>query len=58
MSSKKLVYLGVIIGSFVGGYVPSLWGADFFSMSGVFTTAIGGIIGIWLGFKLSAMLES
>jgi len=43
----------MLIGSTVGGFIPTLWGAGFLSISSVFLTAVGGILGIWMGFKLS-----
>jgi hypothetical protein len=53
MSRKTIIWIGMSIGSVVGGYIPNLWGANFLSMSSIFLTAVGGIAGIWLGFKLS-----
>lgn len=45
--------IGMTIGSFIGGYVPNLWGNnDLISMTGVFTTAIGGFLGIFIVFKI------
>ena len=52
MERKKLIWLGLFVGSTVGGFIPSFWGSDFISMSGVIGSALGGIIGIWLGFRL------
>ena len=43
----------MIVGSTIGGAIPTLWGAGFFSFSSIILTAVGGIVGIWLGFKLS-----
>ncbi len=43
----------MVIGSVIGGYIPLLWGEGFLSFSSVLLTAVGGIIGIWFGFKLS-----
>ena len=43
----------MFIGSAVGGMIPTLWDAGIFSVSGVFFTAAGGFIGIWVGYKLS-----
>lgn len=40
------------IGGTVGAYIPLLWGGSAFSMSSVFFSGIGGIGGIWLGYKL------
>jgi hypothetical protein len=53
MSSKTLVYLGMIIGSIIGGYIPILWGAGLISYSSVLFSGIGAIIGVWIGYKLS-----
>ncbi len=40
------------VGSAIGGYIPNLWGAGFLSFSSIILTAVGGIAGIWLGFRL------
>lgn len=53
MNSKSLIWIFMAIGSVVGGYIPTLWGEGMFSFSSIFLTAVGGIIGIYLGFKLS-----
>jgi uncharacterized protein YcfJ len=53
MNRKAIIYIGLAIGSSVGGFVPMLWGAGAFSMSSLFLSAIGGIAGIYAGFKIS-----
>ena len=53
MNSKPMIWIGMFIGSTIGGFIPSLWGSNFLSFSSILLTAVGGIIGIWLGFKLS-----
>ena len=50
---SKLIMLGAIVGSTVGSFVPMLWGDSELSMSSVIFGAIGGFVGIWLGYKLS-----
>lgn len=52
MSRKKLIILGMVIGSVAGGYAPLLFGADDLMLSIIGSTA-GGLLGIWLGYKLS-----
>ncbi len=47
------VWIGLLIGSSVGSYVPSIWGAGFLSFSSVFFSAIGSIVGIYIGYKIS-----
>jgi hypothetical protein len=52
MSTKSWVTLLVIIGSIIGGYIPTLFGVSILSLWGLIASAIGGIIGIWIGLKL------
>lgn len=51
MDRKKLITAGMIVGGFVGGYIPSLWDAGAFSFSGLFFSAVGSIVGIFLGYR-------
>ena len=41
------------VGSTLGGWIPSLWGAGFFSFSGLILSSLGAIAGIYIGFKMS-----
>jgi hypothetical protein len=53
MASNPLIWIGMFIGSTIGGLIPGLWGAGSFSLSSVIFTAVGGFAGIWLGLKIS-----
>lgn len=53
MSRKALILLGMTVGSFIGGYVPLLWGADLLSVSSILGNAAGGLIGIWASYKMT-----
>lgn len=53
MSRKFLVMAGMTVGSLIGGYVPMLWGADLLSVSSVLGNAVGGLLGIWIAFKMT-----
>lgn len=44
----SLIYLYIAVGGFIGGVIPSLFGADITSIWSVITTAIGSFVGIWL----------
>lgn len=57
MNPKTLVWLGLGVGSTVGGYVPTLWGGDLISFSGLFGSFIGGMVGIWAAYKLNQMID-
>ena len=52
MSRKKLIMLGMVVGSIAGGYLPALFGLDGL-MVALLGSFIGGIIGIWIGYKFS-----
>lgn len=54
MSQKTVIFLFMFIGSTIGGFVPMLWGDTGLSIYSVITTAIGGIFGIYIGFKISS----
>ncbi len=52
MSEKRLIWFGVIVGSTLGGLVPSLWHASMWSLWGLVFSTIGGLLGIWAGWKV------
>ncbi len=56
MSGKKLIWLGMFIGSTIGGMLPSMWGDDMLSVTGVLLSAVGGLAGIWAGYRVSRSL--
>ncbi len=45
--------LGMIIGSVIGGYLPTLFGVSEFSFTSIITTGIGGIIGVVITYNLT-----
>ncbi len=51
--NKKLIWIGMIVGSTIGGCVPTLWHAGMFSMSGIVLSTVGGIAGIWVAYRLA-----
>jgi uncharacterized membrane protein YeaQ/YmgE (transglycosylase-associated protein family) len=56
MNAKTLVRLGILIGSTVGGYVPTFFGAELLSFSALFGSLIGGIVGVWIAYKVDEQL--
>lgn len=56
MSRKTLIFIGMIVFSTIGGFIPMLWGDSALSMSSIFLSAIGGFFGIWAGYKVSRMM--
>jgi len=54
--SKKIIWIGMIVGSAIGNMLPLLWGGDAISMTGVLLSGVGGILGIWAGYRLGRNL--
>jgi hypothetical protein len=52
MSLKQAVWIGLFIGSTIGGSVPLLWNPDILSASAIFGSVIGGALGIWAAYSL------
>jgi len=54
MSRKTLVWIGLGVGSTVGSFIPGLWGGNvLISISSIFFSGVGGIVGIWAGWKVA-----
>lgn len=51
---RSVIGLCATFGTFAGSYVPVLWGASSFSTISLVFGGLGGVVGIWLGIKLSA----
>jgi len=49
---QSRIWIGILIGSTIGGFVPALWGADLLSFSGVLFSGIGAIVGLFISYKL------
>ena len=43
------IWLGILIGSTIGGFIPELWGAGLLSYSSVLLSTAGALAGIWIG---------
>lgn len=45
--------LGMIVGSTVGGFVPTIFGVDLFSHWSIVGNIFGGLLGIYVAYKFS-----
>ncbi len=57
MTPKVMIMIGMIVFSTIGGYVPVLFGADLFSMWAIIGNGLGGMVGVFVGFKISQYLS-
>jgi len=53
LAVQARIWLGILVGSTIGGFIPSLWGADLLSYSAVFLSGVGALVGLWIGYKTS-----
>lgn len=53
MESKKLIWLMMTVGLLLGSFLPMLWGASELSFSSIIFSSLGGLAGIWVGYKMS-----
>jgi hypothetical protein len=50
------IWLGLAVGSTLGGLIPLLWGGDALSLAGLLLSILGAVAGIFGGFKLGQMV--
>ena len=50
---RGLIGMCAVFGSFVGGYVPVLWGASSLGAQSLLFGAIGSIAGVFAGARIS-----
>jgi predicted MFS family arabinose efflux permease len=48
---RSPIWIGIFIGSTIGGLIPLLWGDDMLSYSGVLLSGVGAFVGLWLGSR-------
>lgn len=54
--NKLLIGIGMFLGSTIGSYIPILWGGSLFSITSILWSVIGGLVGIWIGYRISKYL--
>jgi len=50
---RSAIWIGIFVGSTIGGFIPELWGGDMLSYSGVLCSGLGAFLGLWLGSRVS-----
>jgi uncharacterized membrane protein YeaQ/YmgE (transglycosylase-associated protein family) len=53
MPSRTLVWVTILIGSTIGGALPELWGTEALSFTSLLLSGIGGLLGLWIAFKMA-----
>ncbi len=50
---RRVVWIFVVVGSAIGGFVPSVWGGSTLGLASLALGCVGGIAGVWLAVKLT-----
>ena len=50
------IYLGLIVGSLGGGYLPTAWGGEMMSWEGFVLSMVGAVLGIFGGYHLGKLM--
>jgi uncharacterized membrane protein YeaQ/YmgE (transglycosylase-associated protein family) len=50
---QSRIWLGILIGSTIGGFIPALWEAELLCYSALLLSTVGAFVGLWIGYKLS-----
>jgi predicted MFS family arabinose efflux permease len=45
------IWIGIFIGSTIGGLLPALWGGSMFSYTSVLLSGVGALVGLWIGAR-------
>ena len=45
------IWIGIFIGSMIGGLLPELWGDSTFSYMSVLLSGVGAVLGLWIGAR-------
>lgn len=53
ISMRSAIWIGILVGSTIGGLIPALWGGDLLSYSGLLLSGAGAFAGLWVGYKFS-----
>jgi uncharacterized membrane protein YeaQ/YmgE (transglycosylase-associated protein family) len=54
MDRKKIIMFAMIVGSSLGGWVATLFGAGALSYWCMLGCVVGGILSIWIAFRLTS----
>jgi len=55
--NKGTLFISIFICSSIGSWIPSLWGAGYFSVWGVAGGFLGAIIGVFVAAKINSSFE-
>lgn len=51
MEKKKLIWVGMTVGTLIGSTIGNSMSGDMFSLAGVFWSTLLGGLGVYLGYK-------
>jgi hypothetical protein len=56
--AKTAIYIGAAVGGIIGAYLPvALFHVSELGVVSLLAGFVGGVVGVWLGYKLSQWVE-
>ena len=56
--AKLLIYIGITIGGLIGAYIPiMLFNTSTFGWESIVCGALGSLVGLWAGYKITQTIE-
>lgn len=52
---RSLVGRFALVGTILGGFVPTCWGGSALSLSSLGFSVLGGLAGVWLGARVASV---
>jgi uncharacterized membrane protein YeaQ/YmgE (transglycosylase-associated protein family) len=53
---KRILWMCIVLGSTLGGFIPEAWGASGFGVASIVGSAVGAIVGVWAAARISASI--
>jgi uncharacterized membrane protein YeaQ/YmgE (transglycosylase-associated protein family) len=53
---QRILWMCLVVGSTVGGYVPTFFGYGSFSLASLLGGAVGAVAGVWAAARLSELV--
>jgi len=57
MGSKFVIYFCLFVGGAIGGYIPTLWHDNFLSLWSIILSGVGGLVGVFVGYKINKAIS-
>jgi hypothetical protein len=57
MGPKFVIYFCLFVGGAIGGYIPTLWHDSLLSFWSIILSTVGGLFGVFVGYKINKAIN-